>query len=45
MIDETGKLPRSVGDAPTKRKPVRRKLRASELRYRRLFEAARDGIT
>jgi len=36
MTDETPKL--------TTRKPPRERLRDSELRYRRLFEAARDGI-
>jgi PAS domain S-box-containing protein len=36
MTDEPTELP--------KRKPPRQTLRASELRYRRLFEAARDGI-
>ncbi len=36
MTDKTHK--------PTKRTPAREKLRASEIRYRRLFEAARDGI-
>jgi diguanylate cyclase (GGDEF)-like protein/PAS domain S-box-containing protein len=36
LTDKTNKL--------TKRKPPQEKLQASELRYRRLFEAARDGI-
>ena len=36
MTDKTNKL--------TKRVPPQEKLQASELRYRRLFEAARDGI-
>jgi diguanylate cyclase (GGDEF)-like protein/PAS domain S-box-containing protein len=36
MTEETNKL--------TKRKPPQEKLQASETRYRRLFEAARDGI-
>ena len=36
MTDKTNKL--------SKRKPPQEKLQASELRYRRLFEAARDGI-
>ncbi len=31
-------------NTPTKHKPARERLRASEIRYRRLFEAARDGI-
>jgi PAS domain S-box-containing protein len=32
------------GTKPAKRTSAQEKLRASELRYRRLFEAARDGI-
>jgi diguanylate cyclase (GGDEF)-like protein/PAS domain S-box-containing protein len=36
MTDETSRT--------SKRKPARHKLQASEVRYRRLFEAARDGI-
>jgi diguanylate cyclase (GGDEF)-like protein/PAS domain S-box-containing protein len=38
MTDETNTPPK------LKRKPPRQKLQASEIRYRRLFEAARDGI-
>jgi len=36
MTDETNKLP--------KHKPARENLRTSEIRYRRVFEAARDGV-
>jgi diguanylate cyclase (GGDEF)-like protein/PAS domain S-box-containing protein len=32
------------GDAPDRHKPVRDPLRDSEVRYRRLFETAKDGI-